>query len=164
MFKIADELDGSGSHAIYSQEKTNTTTKSFILFCLKPISILSSSGQILWDNDISNSPFSEKPIFLCATKESEANIRELMSSLINPVTEEMKNNVLTLLQGKADVEIVRSMFDGKMSAILSGAGGASYQMCTAIHRDLKDRDLVIQGFPINRSITDAIEIFSGGRC
>ena len=51
---------------------------------------------------------------------------------------------------------MRSMFDGKMSAILSGAGGASYQMCTTIHRDLKDRDLVIQGF--HRSITDAIEI------
>ena len=81
-----------------------------------------------------------------------------MSSLFNPVTEEMKNNGLTLLQGKADVEFMRSMFDGKMSAILSGAGGACSQMCSAIHRDLKDRDLVIQGFPINRSITDAIDV------
>ena len=47
-----------------------------------------------------------------------------------------------------------------MSAILSGAGGASCQMRTATHSDLKDRELVIQGFPINRHITDAIEIFS----
>ena len=98
VFKIADGLDGSGSHAIYSQEKTNTTTKSFILFCFKPISILPNSGQILWNNDIPNSPFSQRPIFLCATKESEANIQELMSSLINPDTEEMKNNGLTLLR------------------------------------------------------------------
>ena len=33
-------------------------------------------------------------------------------------------------------------------------------MCTATHKDLKDRDLVLEGFPINRNITDAIEIFS----
>ena len=59
-----------------------------------------------------------------------------------------------------DVKIVRSTFDRKMSAILSGAGGASCQMRTATHSDLKDRELVIQGFPINRHITDAIEIFS----
>ena len=51
------------------------------------------------------------------------------------------------------------MFDGKMSAILSGAGGASCLMCTATHKDLKDRELVTDGFPINRTITDAAQIF-----
>ena len=51
------------------------------------------------------------------------------------------------------------MFDGKMAAILSGAGGASCQMCTATHDDLKDRDLVVDGFSINRTITDAIQLF-----
>ena len=50
------------------------------------------------------------------------------------------------------------MFDGKMSAILSGVGGASCQMYTAIHDDLKDRDL-IEAFPIKRTITDAIQLF-----
>ena len=38
-----------------------------------------------------------------------------------PDTEEMKNNSLTLSQGKTGIEIVRSMCDGNMSAILSGA-------------------------------------------
>ena len=46
-----------------------------------------------------------------------------------------------------------------MAAILSGAGGASCQMCTATHDDLKDRDLVLDGFSINRTITDAIQLF-----
>ena len=46
-----------------------------------------------------------------------------------------------------------------MAAILSGAGGASYQMCTATHKDLTDRDLELDGFPINRTITDAIQLF-----
>ena len=57
------------------------------------------------------------------------------------------------------VDIVRSMFDGKMSAILSGAGGASCRLCTATHNELKDRELIIQGFPINIHITDTIHLF-----
>lgn len=44
--------------------------------------------------------------------------------------------------GAVNVEIIRSMFDGKMVAILSGAGGASSQICTATHDDLKDRELI----------------------
>ena len=32
-------------------------------------------------------------------------------------------------------------------------------MCTVIHDDLKDRDLVLDGFPINRMIIDAIQLF-----
>ena len=47
-----------------------------------------------------------------------------------------------------------------MSANLSETGGASCQMCTATNSDLKDRDLVTLGDPINRFMTDAIEIFS----
>ena len=32
-------------------------------------------------------------------------------------------------------------------------------MCTATHDDLKDRELIEDGFPINRTITDAIQLF-----
>ena len=39
-----------------------------------------------------------------------------------------------------------------MAAILSGAVGASCQMCTATHRR-------IDGVPINRTISDAIQLF-----
>ena len=46
-----------------------------------------------------------------------------------------------------------------MAGILSGAGGASCQLCTATHSGLKDREIVIEGFPINRHISDAIEMF-----
>ena len=46
-----------------------------------------------------------------------------------------------------------------MSAIISGAGGASCQLCTATLNELKHRELLIQGFPINIHITDAIQLF-----
>ena len=51
------------------------------------------------------------------------------------------------------------MLDGKMSGILSGAGGASCQLCTANKQELKDLELVRAGFPINRHIADAKELF-----
>ena len=57
------------------------------------------------------------------------------------------------------VDITRPMFDRKMAAILSGAGGASSQLCTATHKELKDQELILQGLPINKQIFDAIEMF-----
>ena len=83
-----------------------------------------------------------------------------MTDLINLEIELMKSEGFSLGDNqKVHVNIVRSMFDGKMSAILSGAGGASCQLCTATHNELKDRELIIEGFPINRHITDAIQLF-----
>ena len=32
-------------------------------------------------------------------------------------------------------------------------------MCTATHGDLTDRNMVLDGFPINKTITDAIQLF-----
>ena len=90
-FQIVDGLDGSGSHTIYNQRNTNTSTKSMIFFCFKSISIKSSRGNELWKNTTPNSPFCQRPIFLCAAKENEANIRQLMADIINPDTDKLKN-------------------------------------------------------------------------
>ena len=46
-----------------------------------------------------------------------------------------------------------------MIILLSDAGGASCQLCTATHKELKDLDWIVQGFPINKYITDAIQLF-----
>ena len=86
-FQIADGLDGSGSHTVYNQTITNTETKSFILFCFRPIQITSCSGSILWKNLNPNSPFTQRPIFLHAAKENEENIKQFMNDIINSDTE-----------------------------------------------------------------------------
>ena len=49
-----------------------------------------------------------------------------------------------------------------MSATLSGAGGASCQLCTANHTQLKDLNLIEDGFSINHFIHDAKNLFK--RC
>ena len=47
-----------------------------------------------------------------------------------------------------------------MAATLSGAGGVSCQLRTASHKQLKELDLISDGFPINRVIHNAIGIFN----
>ena len=47
-----------------------------------------------------------------------------------------------------------------MSGILTGAGGAKCQLCTATFAELHDIDLVRSGFPINRTISAARDIFA----
>ena len=81
-----------------------------------------------------------------------------MENLINSETAKLQNGI-SLENGSVKVDIIRSMFDRKMAAILSGAGGSSCQICTATHNELKDRELVVDGFPINRTIYDAIQLF-----
>ncbi|KAI6653970.1 hypothetical protein LOD99_3146 [Oopsacas minuta] len=95
-FQIADGLDGSGSHTVYNQSNTNTDTKSFILFCFRAVKIISNSGRELWKNNTPNSPFAQRPIFLLAAKENEANIKRFMDDLINTDTDLMRSEGFTL--------------------------------------------------------------------
>ena len=61
-----------------------------------------------------------------------------MNDIINLDTDRMKNEGLAIPNmGHISVDIIRSMFDGKMSGILSGAAGASCQLCTATKEQLK---------------------------
>ena len=122
--------------------------------------ITSCSGVKLWKNNSPNSPFSQRPIFLLAGKENEENIRNFMTDLINPDTDQMQKEGFSLDDHqKVQIEIVRSMFDGKMAALLSGAGGASCQLCTTTRAQIKDRDFVLQEYPINRLVSEAIQPF-----
>ena len=52
------------------------------------------------------------------------------------------------------------MFDGKMSGILTGAGGAKCQLCTATFDQLHNLEMIRFRFPINRTNSAAKEIFA----
>ena len=161
-FEIADGLDGSGSHRIYNQlnNDPNFTTKSIILYAFKPLTIKDSANNIIWSNLIPNSPFTTRPVLLLAKSENHENVEFLMKEFINTPTNFLEKDGIELADGHCHVKISRTMFDGKMSKILSGAGGASCQLCTATHLQLKDLELIRSCFPINRQIQDAISIFN----
>ena len=160
--RISDGLDGSGSHQIYNQlqESIQFNSKNFLLFAFKILSIKDSSDCDIWVNTLPNSHFQLRPVALIAMKESEENVRFLMESYINPETKMIEQEGIVLPQGLMNVKIYRSMFDGKMSGILTGAGGAKCQLCTATFEELHDIDLVRSGFPINRTISAARDIFA----
>ena len=154
-------MDGSGSHQIYNQlqETPEFNCKSFILFAFKPLSIHDCNNAVLWDNQTPNSQFEIRPVALLAAKENEENVRHLMETYINPFMSELQENGIPLPAGIIRVKIIRSMFDCKMAGILSGAGGAHCQLCTANIKELHDVELIGEGFPINRSISAARELF-----
>ena len=134
-------------------------TKSYILFGFKILSLVDNSGNSLFVNDVPNSPFGLRPVLLLCQKENKDNIKFIMEEVINPEVSVINQDGLVLHDGKVTVNITRSMFDGKMSSILSGAGGASCQLCTATFSELKDLDLIRAGYPINRTISAARSIF-----
>ena len=82
-----------------------------------------------------------------------------MDQVINPEVTVIEHEGLAFHDGKVQVSIMRSMFDGKMSSILSGAGGAICQLCTVKFTELKDLDFIRTGYPINRTISAARLIF-----
>ena len=91
-------------------------------------------------------------------QENDNNVRFLMEN-INVETEHIQEHGLQLPQGKCNVKIERSMFDTKMAGILDAAGGSACQLCTATREQVTDRYLIQQGFPINRTIQQARDIF-----
>ena len=94
--------------------------------------------------------------FLCAAKENESKIRDLVTDLIYPDTHKMASEGVTLaVNERAQIDIVRSMFDGRMAGIFSGTGGETTNYA---HNEKKYREIITQGFPIN-VCTSALEMF-----
>ena len=160
--RISDGLDGSGSHRVYHQVTSHPdiSSKNFLLFGFKVITISDNHSNTLWKNPVPNSPFSIRPIALLALPENLANVSFLMKTMINEETDVIEKNGLDLINGHhATIDILRTQLDGKMANILSGAAGASCQFCTATFKEIHDVDLVSDGFPINRFISDAKVLF-----
>ena len=161
-FRASDGLDGSGSHRIYNQlqDTPDFNFKNFLLFAFKPLSIIDCNQNTIWVSQTPNSQFQIRPVTLLAVKENKENVRHLLENYINPSVSEMQENGIHLAEVIVRVKLIRSMFDGKMAGILSGAGGAHCQLCTATFKQLHDIDLIRDGFPINRSISAAKELLN----
>ena len=106
--EIADGLDGSGSHRIYNQISTNPnlTTKNFLLFAFKALSIKDRNNVTIWYNSLPNSPFSTRPITLLAMNENIETVEFLMKKFINPPTIHLEKDGMDLSGGHCDVKCV----------------------------------------------------------
>ena len=132
--RISDGLDGSGSHRVYQQVTSHpdVTTKIFLFFGFKVMSISDTQNSTLWENCSPKSHFSIRSVTILALTENKENVSFLMKTMINKETADIEANGLDLINGHhAKVAVLRSQLDAKMAQILSGAGGASCQFCTA---------------------------------
>ena len=71
--------------------------------------------------------------------------------MMGSYTDKIKNEGFTLAEMCPEsVNIIRSMFDEIMAAMLSGAGRASCQLFTSTYKELKYQQLIVQGFHNSR--------------
>ena len=117
------------------------------------MSLTDNAGNSSYLSEVIDSPFGLRPVVLLSQKENLESIQFIMEEVINPEVSIIKLERLLFHDGKVIVTIMRIMFDEKMSSILSGAGGASCQLCTAKFTELKDLDFIRAGYPINRTIS-----------
>ena len=73
------------------------------------------------ENHSPNSSFGVRPVVLLAQKECIENVKFIMSNFINPEVAVIGQEGLQFPEGDVHIKIIRSMLDGKMSGILSGA-------------------------------------------
>ena len=76
--------------ASISRSHPDMSTKNFILFGFKLLSISNNYGTEVWKNHVPNSPFSIRPITLIAQQENEENVKYLMNTVINDETDRIK--------------------------------------------------------------------------
>ena len=126
-------------------QRTQNYVRKFLFSAFRITSIFDCTHNILLSKNIPNSTFGIRPIALIAQKGNHENINHLMENIINPQVSLIKRG-LAFPNGNVNVSIARSMLDGKMSAILGGAGGAICLLCTASFLELKDLELVRCGF------------------
>ena len=87
----------------------------------------------------------ESGLLLTAQKECIDNVKFIMENLLKPEVKIIEQEGLELPKGLVQVKIIRSMLDGKMCGILSGAGRAHCQLCAASLKYLKDIEMVRAG-------------------
>ncbi|KAI6658785.1 hypothetical protein LOD99_15110 [Oopsacas minuta] len=134
-------------------------THSIILFGFKILSITDNTGFSLYVNTSPNSPFSFRAVCLIALKENHENVKFIMDTLVNPATKLIVEQGIAVENRHINVEIIRSIFDTKMAGLLDEAGDASCHLCTATGNEINSLECARSGFPINRYITDANQLF-----
>ncbi|KAI6651924.1 hypothetical protein LOD99_4803 [Oopsacas minuta] len=82
-----------------------------------------------------------------------------MDTLVNPATKLIVEQGIAVENRHINVEIIRSIFDTKTTGLLDEAGGASCHLCTATGKEINSLEWARSGFPINRYITDANQLF-----
>lgn len=152
---IHDGCDGSGSHSIFNQ-KGASETNNIIMYMFRVESICSNS-DVIWRSQSHASASYCRPVMLLLGKEGKHNCQ-----IMSQIKKERSNLLIPLEYQEKQLNIRvnarMTMIDGKLHTILSGLGGAFCCLCTFSEAQCNDIDLIRNGFSINRSLEQTLEI------
>jgi hypothetical protein len=130
--------------------------------CASLRDIKTKHGVSIFDNEFKASPSGMLPWMIVPEKENRELMEKFMP-LLNEETKELEENPIEIvlesgvtvpIQVKVDLVYV----DGKAIKEASGLGGAACVLCTSPDKDIHDVAKVKDGFLLDRSMKDAVEI------
>ena len=169
--EVSMGADGSGGHSQYNTptaldvDSTNMLVSGYVLRNVKLAAAAGSADQsekVLFVEKTPNSSEAERVLSLLPAKENDkmgAFLNELDNEKIdvesNPIVVDHPDLGEIVVHTKCDM----SQLDGKAQMIGTGLTGAQCTMCTCSEKDCKNPDLIKEGFPMNRKITDLVQLF-----
>ena len=156
-------LDGSEEHSNYHQlSKVQYTTKQImsVYFSLSEVMLMGRDGdKVIWSSteEGANKTQNIQLFSLFPAKENKDLLQEFIPLVENDVNRVEINGVKVLM--KSGLEAIAhcrratlSMADGKMVTTLLQLGGAYCTMCTKSQPQCHSREVIEEGFVIDRSV------------
>ena len=164
-----DGCDGAGQQVVWNAKTMVDAEHNIFQYGITPLklvrrSTLDGSTSILWENEAPNSCRTLRPLYLIRLKETNEDLLRM----VIPTTDKVRADLATegiciTVDGRGyDVKVVirDTMKDLKFKKHISGLGGADCIMCKTKQCDWTDKKKLAEGFPINRSADDTLQLYN----
>ena len=158
-----DGGDTAGSQSTWNSKSIITASDHMFQYRLVPL-CLEKEGRLVWLNPVPNSPSSTRPLFLIRGHEDDPKLLDIVIPQTDIPRDFLNKSEMNIEGANGRIHsvqyfITNSMKDLKFKKKLSGLGGADCILCDSQKKDWKDVDLIIEGFPINRSSDDTLVLY-----
>ena len=142
--------DGSSGHKVFNQ-LDNIDSDNIIQAAFSPLRLIDpESKNILWENQVPNSEFSQRPVLMVLGKETSENVDNL--KVLEPERKTLEQDGMTLEGGSILTVMTKNLcLDRKAANIWTGLGGSYCDMCPLSKEECNDIDVIKIGIPISRN-------------
>ena len=158
-------LDGSGNNLDMNHINSAHFSTSNVMVACFTVTSIRSMGQELWNvSELGhNSPKATRIFSLFPGKEEDALLRRFYPQIEQEFKEIQENGLIIKLDGRKEIKVnlltcKGSQMDGKMISNLMGILGAYCSMCNTSMKEAHQKEEIKNGFPINRSLEEIMEI------
>ena len=163
-------FDGCGDHRVTCGKSTfdddgNFISSKSIIFCgmaLTKVTLDDEEDTVIWRVPNSASSDAEAPVMIVADKECTTTDKEIMKHLDDGAKAACKKTFFTEHNGQqleCQVNIDLCQLDGKAHKDVQGRLGAFCLLCSVPREEMKNRNQVLEGFPMDCGIAELWENF-----